>query len=78
MWPTRAAWWPKRTSSIGLPPVRMASIQFRTCARVESSSFDLYSTGSAVAGPSSGVRLSVRFISSLNRAVVALGQEWVE
>ena len=38
MWPTSAAWWPNRTSSITLPPVRIASIQFRTCARVESSS----------------------------------------
>jgi hypothetical protein len=70
MWPTRAAWWPKRTSSIRLPPLRMASIQLRTWARVDSSSFDLYSTGSAEAGPSRGIRLSFRAIRLRNSATV--------
>ena len=41
MWPTSAAWWPKRASSIALPPVRIASTQLRMWARVESSSFAL-------------------------------------
>ena len=57
----------------------MASTQVRMWARVESSSFgDLYSTGPAAAGPSTGLRRSFRFMTSLNRATVALGHECVE